>query len=74
MLDMAGMAAGIADNALHGAHSTGQFGADNLNTVATVNTADIANTADTEHPSIGCRGHRPVPEGRGCLREANSKV
>ena len=69
------MAADKAGNGLHGAHSTDQFVADNLNTLATANTADIANTADTEHPSMDCsRGHRPVPEGRGCLREANSKV
>ena len=72
---MAGMAANKAGNALNGAHSTDQFVADILDTLATANSADIANTADTEHPSMDCsRGHMAVPEGRGRLRQANPKV
>ena len=75
IFDTAGMAADRAGNALHGAHSTGQFVADILNIPATANSADIANTADTEHPSMDCgRGHIPVPEGRGRLRQASPKV
>jgi hypothetical protein len=66
--DMAGMAADRAGNAWHGAHSTGQFVANILNTVAT------ANTGDTEHPSMDCRGHMPVPVGEECRRQENSKV
>ena len=72
---MAGMAANKAGNALHGAHSTDQFVADTLDSLATANSVDIANTADTEHPSMDCsRGHVPAPEGRGRLRQANQKV
>ncbi len=75
MFDMADMALNRAGNASRGAHSTGHSVANTLNTVATANTADIANTADTEHPSMDrSRGHTPVPEDRGCVREANPKV
>jgi hypothetical protein len=72
---MAGMAAGTAGNALHGAHSTDQFVANTLNTVATANSSDVAGTVDIEHPSMDCsRGHRPVPEGCECPKQANPKV
>jgi hypothetical protein len=75
MFDTAGMASDIAGNAIRGDHSTDQFVANSLNTVATVNSADIANTADIEHPSMDCsRGHRPVPEGCECPKQANPKV
>ena len=58
MFEMPGMAADRAGNAWYGDHSTDQFGANNLDTVAT------ANIGDTEDPSMDCRGHMPVPEGR----------
>jgi len=75
MFDMTDMAVDRADNALHGAHSTDQFVADTLNTLATANSVDIANTAGTEHPRMDrSRGHIPVPEGRARLRQANPKV
>ena len=72
---MAGMDADRADNVLHVAHSTDQFVADNLNTLATANSTDIANTAGTEHPSMDhSTGHMPVPEGHGRLGQADQKV
>ena len=52
MFDTAGMASDRAGNAIHGDHSTDQFVANSLNTVATANSADIAHTADIEHPSM----------------------
>ena len=52
MFDTAGMASDRAGNAIRGDHSTDQFVANSLNTVATANSADIAHTADIEHPSM----------------------
>jgi len=75
MFDMPGMAANRAGNAWHADHSTDQFVANNLNTVATADSADIANTADTEHPRMeGSTGHMLVREGRGRVRQPEQKL
>jgi hypothetical protein len=67
--DTAGKAADIVGSGARGVRSTDRIVAN------TVNTAATANTADTEHPNMDrSRGHRPVPEGRGCPRQANPKV
>src|SRR2546427_12343124 len=69
ILDMAGKAADIVGSGAHGVRSTDRIVAN------TVNTAATANTADTEHPNMDrSKGHRPVPEGRGCQRQAHPKV
>jgi hypothetical protein len=75
MFEMPGMAADRAGNAWHGDHSTDQFGANNLDTVATANSADIANTAGAEHPRMDrSTGHIPAPEGWGRIRQADQKL
>jgi hypothetical protein len=68
ILDMVGMASDIVGSGAHGVRSTDRIVAN------TVNIAATANTADTEHPNMDRRGHRPVPEGRGCPKQANPKV
>jgi hypothetical protein len=73
--DMLGMAADKAGSAGHGDHSTDQFVANNLNTVATANSADIANTAGTEHPRTDrSMRHIPGPEDREPIKQADRKL
>jgi len=70
------MAVDIAGSASRGARSTDHIAANMLDIVATANTADT-DIADTEsHPNMdrNSRSHKPVPEGRGCSRQARPSV
>ena len=66
MLDRAGRAADIADNALRADHSRDRSGANIPNTVATADNAGTANIAGSEHPrSERSMGHIPGLEDPG---------